>query len=129
VWTRIGKLTAGQDELFGVGPAHCAFCRYHGSALVVRQRSGLHPAKPVIEARQTALFEKLQVSDAWKVTNGDPKVVIGVVARGEAVEVRVFLVETPDTSARTSWTRTLPCSPPQPRTLSSWAASGSRPTW
>lgn len=40
------------------------------------------PAKAVPDPRQTALFEKLQVDEAWKVTQGDPKVVVGVIDNG-----------------------------------------------
>jgi subtilisin family serine protease len=40
------------------------------------------PAKAVPDPRQKALFEKLQVDEAWKVTQGDPKVVVGVIDNG-----------------------------------------------
>jgi subtilisin family serine protease len=39
-------------------------------------------AEPVPDPRQHALFEKLQVREAWKVTRGDPKVVVGVIDNG-----------------------------------------------
>jgi subtilisin family serine protease len=38
--------------------------------------------KAVPDPRQKALFEKLHVEEAWKVTQGDPKVVIGVIDNG-----------------------------------------------
>jgi subtilisin family serine protease len=40
------------------------------------------PAKAVPDPRQKALFEKLQVEEAWKVTQGDPKVIVGVIDNG-----------------------------------------------
>jgi subtilisin family serine protease len=38
--------------------------------------------KAVPDPRQKPLFEKLQVDGAWKVTQGDPKVVVGVIDNG-----------------------------------------------
>jgi subtilisin family serine protease len=38
--------------------------------------------KPVADPRQQGLFEKLKVAEAWKVTQGDPKVVVGVIDNG-----------------------------------------------
>jgi subtilisin family serine protease len=40
------------------------------------------PAKAVPDPRQKAFFEKLQVEEAWRVTQGDPKVVVGVIDNG-----------------------------------------------
>jgi subtilisin family serine protease len=40
------------------------------------------PPKAVPDPRQKALFEKLQVDAAWGVTQGDPKVVVGVIDSG-----------------------------------------------
>jgi subtilisin family serine protease len=39
-------------------------------------------ADPAPDARQQALFDKLGVADAWKVTQGDPRVVVGVIDNG-----------------------------------------------
>jgi subtilisin family serine protease len=38
--------------------------------------------KAVPDPRQKLLFEKLQVDSAWKVTQGDPKIVVGVIDNG-----------------------------------------------
>ena len=40
------------------------------------------PSKPVPDPRQKALFKKLQVDEAWKVTQGDPRVIVGVIDNG-----------------------------------------------
>jgi subtilisin family serine protease len=40
------------------------------------------PSGPAPDPRQKALFEKLQVEEAWTVTRGDPKVVVGVIDNG-----------------------------------------------
>jgi subtilisin family serine protease len=40
------------------------------------------PSGSLPDPRQKALFEKLQVDEAWKVTRGDPQVVIGVIDNG-----------------------------------------------
>jgi subtilisin family serine protease len=40
------------------------------------------PPKAAPDPRQQALFEKLHVAEAWKVTRGDPKVVVGVIDNG-----------------------------------------------
>jgi len=40
------------------------------------------PAKAVLDPRQKPLFEKLQVDGAWQVTQGNPKVVVGVIDNG-----------------------------------------------
>lgn len=40
------------------------------------------PTKAVFDPRQKLLFEKLQVDGAWKVTQGDQKVVVGVIDNG-----------------------------------------------
>jgi subtilisin family serine protease len=40
------------------------------------------PTKAVPDPRQELLFEKLQVDGAWKVTQGDPKIVVGVIDNG-----------------------------------------------
>ncbi len=39
-------------------------------------------AKPSLRAQQQPLFARLQVAEAWKITRGDPKVVIGVIDNG-----------------------------------------------
>jgi subtilisin family serine protease len=41
-----------------------------------------NPPPPAPDPRQKALFDKLQVEEAWKVTKGDPKVVVGVIDNG-----------------------------------------------
>jgi subtilisin family serine protease len=40
------------------------------------------PARAVPDSRQKQLFEKLQVDAAWKVTQGDSRVVVGVIDNG-----------------------------------------------
>jgi subtilisin family serine protease len=46
-------------------------------------RAGEKPAGPeAVAAKQEALFNRLQVREAWEVTRGDPKVLVGIIDNG-----------------------------------------------
>jgi subtilisin family serine protease len=58
-------------------------CSCLGAAGLSGSVRAADPAPAAVpDARQKLLFEKLQVDRAWKVTQGDPKVVVGVIDNG-----------------------------------------------
>jgi subtilisin family serine protease len=59
----------------------CSCLGAAGSSCSVRAADPA-PAKAVPDPRQKLLFEKLQIDGAWKVTQGDPRVVVGVIDNG-----------------------------------------------
>src|SRR5262245_26326228 len=70
----------GSTVMFAVRVA-CVAAVVGMTALLGRVEAA-EPAKAVPDPRQKRLFDKLQVEAAWKVTQGDPKVVVGVIDNG-----------------------------------------------
>lgn len=59
-----------------------SFCAGSAPALLLAPAADSPAPKVSPSSKQEALVKKLQVEDAWKVTKGDPKVIVGVIDSG-----------------------------------------------